>query len=55
MVKDKQVRYLVFIFCVSAAQFQAGLFDIQQRDKDVTVAVESSNKLLQGKVSTGMM
>lgn len=28
--------------------FNSGLFDIQQQDKDVTVAVESSNKLLQG-------
>lgn len=50
VVANEQVRYLVFIFCLSAAQFQVGLFDIQQWDEDVTVAVESSNKLLQGKV-----
>lgn len=46
----EKVRYLLFIFCLGAAQFQAGLFDIQQQDEDVTVAVESSNKLLQGEV-----
>lgn len=50
MVENEQVRYLVFIFCLNAAQFQVGLFDIQQRDEDITVSVESSNKLLQGKV-----
>ncbi len=46
----EKVRYLVFIFCLRAAQFQVGLFDIQQQDEDVTVAAESSNKLLQGEV-----